>query len=102
MKIISCLSDKIEEEIRDADEYIELAMKYRDEDQDVAELFYQLSTEELGHMERLHAEVVDQIREYREENGEPPKGMLALYNHLHEKHMADAMRVKVKQGLYKA
>ena len=101
MKIISCLSDLIEEELHDADKYIELAMAYKDEDTDVAELFYQLSTEELGHMERLHAEVVDKIRVYREENGEPPKGMMELYNHMHKKHMTDAMKVKVKQGMFK-
>ena len=102
MKVISCLSDRIEDELHDAENYIDLAMTYKNEDEDVANLFYELSTEEMGHMEKLHAEVVDQIRVYREEHGEPPAGMLALYNHLHEKHMKDAMRIKVKQGMYKA
>ena len=100
MKIIMYLTDKIEEELEDADSYIDLAIKYKDEDQDVARLFYDLSTEEMGHMEKLHAEVVDQIRVYREESGEPPKGMMELYNHIHQKQEAEAMRIKVKQGMF--
>ena len=100
MKIIMCLTDKIEEELEDANAYIDLAMKYKDEDQDVARLFYDLSTEEMGHMEKMHAEVVDQIRVSREENGEPPKGMMELYNHIHQKQEAEAMRIKVKQGMF--
>ena len=102
MKIIMCLTDKIEEELHDADSYIDLAMKWKDEDTDVSDLFYDLSTEEMGHMEKLHAEVVDQIRVNREQNGEPPKGMMELYDHIHQKQMAEAMRIKVKQGMYKA
>ena len=102
MKVIMCLMDKIEEELHDADSYIDLALKRRAEDPDVGNLFYELSTEEMGHMEKLHAEVVDQIRVYKEENGDPPKGMMELYNHLHQKHMEDAMKIRIKQGMYKA
>ena len=101
MKIIMCLTDKIDEELKDADSYIDLAMQYKDEDEDVAQLFYDLSTEEMGHMEKLHAEVVDQIRVYKEESGQPPKGMMELYNHIHQKHEAEAMRIRVKQGMFK-
>lgn len=102
MKVIMCLSDKIEEELHDADSYIELAMKWKDEDPDVGDLFYDLSTEEMGHVNKLHAEVADQIRVYKEEHGEPPKGMMELYDHIHQKQTAEAMKIKVKQGMYKA
>ena len=96
-----CLMDKIEDELHDADAYIDDAMKWKAEDEDVANLFAELSAEEIGHMEKLHAEVVDQIRVIKEERGEPPKGMMELYDHLHQKHMEEAMRIKVKQGMYK-
>lgn len=101
MKIIMCLMDKIEEELHDADAYIEDAMKWKAEDEDVANLFAELSAEEIGHADKLHAEVVDQIRAIKEERGEPPKGMMELYDHLHKKHMEEAMRIKVKQGMFK-
>ena len=102
MKVIMCLSDKIDEELHDADAYIDLAMKWQAEDEDVGNLFYELSTEEMKHVNMLHNEVVDQIKVYREEKGEPPKGMMELYDHIHQKQQAEAMRIKVKQGMYKA
>ena len=61
MKIIKCLSEKIEDELKDASEYVELAMKWRSEAPDVAELFYELSAEEMGHMEKLHEAAQEQI-----------------------------------------
>ena len=102
MKIIKCLSEKIEDELDDAQAYIDAAMKWKQDEPDTAELFYQLSLDEIGHMEKLHEEVVSLIEEYRRENGEPPKDMMTLYDYLHERHIADATKVKVKQGMYKA
>ena len=101
MKIIKCLSEKIEEEMRDADEYIQLAMKWKDEQPEAAEVFYLLSTEEMGHADKLHEVVTKLIGEYRDKNGEPPDGMMMLYNYLHEQEIATAMSIKVKQGMYK-
>lgn len=101
MKIIKCLSEKIEDELKDASEYVELAMKWRSEAPDVAELFYELSAEEMGHMEKLHEAAQEQIAEYRDKNGEPPKEMMTLYDFLHEKHKATAMQIKVMQGMFK-
>lgn len=100
MKIIKCIAEKIEDELHDASEYVELAMKWKKEQPDVAELFYTLSTEEMDHMERLHAAVQELIGEYREQHGEPPKDMMVLYDYLHEKHIATATEIKVKQGIY--
>jgi len=102
MKIIKCLSGKIEEELHDAQAYIDLAMRWKQEDPQTAELFYVLSTEEMGHMERLHKRVAELISEYRNTRGDPPKEMMTLYEYLHEKHIGEATEIKVKQGLYKA
>ena len=102
MKIIRCISEKIREEIGDAEAYIQLANEWKEEYPDTADLFYELSTEELGHMERLHDAVADLIKDYRDQHGEPPAGMMALYDYLHEQAIENTMRVKVKQGMYKA
>ena len=102
MKIIKCLSELIEEELNDADKYIDLAMRWKSEEPETADLFYELSTEEMGHMERLHNEVTKQINAYREKSGEPPENMMTLYRYLHEKHIGEAMKIRVKQGMYKA
>ena len=102
MKIIKCLSKLIEEELGDAGKYIDLAMKWKQDEPEAAELFYELSTEEMGHMERLHKKVAELITEYRNSHGDPPKEMQVLYDFLHEKHVGEATEIKVKQGLYKA
>lgn len=102
MKIIKCLAEKIEEELHDANAYIDLAMTWKDEQPDSAKVFYELSLEEMGHVDKLHAEVARLISEYRQQTGEPPKEMLTLYNYLHEKHVAEAMSIKVKQGMFRA
>mgnify|MGYP002523560188 CR=1 FL=1 len=102
MKIIKCLSELIEEELEDANHYVDLAMKWKSEEPDTADLFYQLSTEEMGHVDKLHEEVTELIEEHRKEHGEPPKEMMVLYEYLHEKHIGTATQIKIKQGMYKA
>lgn len=102
MKIIKCLSELIEEELNDSQKYVDLALRWKQDDPEVADLFYELSVAEMGHMDKLHTMVAKIIEEYRADNGEPPKEMMTLYEYLHEKHIAHAMEVKVKQGMYKA
>ena len=102
MHIIKCLSEKIEDELSDAEEYIDAAMKWKQEEPDTADLFYELSLAEMEHMDRLHNEVADIIEDYRKEHGDPPKEMLVLYEYLHQKHIGKATEIRVKQGMYKA
>lgn len=101
MNIIKCLSEKIEDELKDASDYVDLAMKWKAEDPGVAELFYTLSIDEMGHMEQLHQAVQDTIKSYRDKHGEPPKDMMVLYDYLHGKHTETATQIKVKQGMFK-
>ena len=102
MKIIKCVSEKIEEELHDAQDYIDLAMRWKQDEPKTADLFYELSLEEMGHVEKLHQEVADLIADYRTDHGDPPKEMMTLYDYLHEKHIGQATEIKVKQGMYKA
>ena len=102
MKIIKCIVEKVEEELHDADAYISLAITWKEEQPEAAKVFYELSLEEMGHVDKLHAEVTRLIGEYRQETGEPPKDMLTLWSYLHEKHVAEAMSIKVKQGMFSA
>ena len=101
MKIIKCIAEQIAEEIQDADKYIEMATAWKQEQPEAAELFAELSGEEMGHADRLHEMVESLITEYRDKHGDPPAGMMALYEYMHEKQIENAMRVKVKQGMYK-
>lgn len=103
MKIIEKLSGMIEEEIRDAEKYVRCALEYKDDKEmrDVAEMFYRLATEEMGHMSMLHNQIVALIDTYRKANGDPPEHMMMLYDILHRKHIDDAATVKAMISMYK-
>ena len=100
MKTIKCLSGMIEDEIRDAEKYAKKALEYKDTDRKLADVFFQLSTEEYKHMNMLHGEVVRIIEDYRRTSGDPPPAMMTLYEILHEKHISDAAAVKVMQNMF--
>ena len=102
MRVIKCLTEKIEEELHDAEAYIDLAKDWKEESEDAADLFAKLSEEEMKHVDMLHEEVTAQIQDYREKHGDPPKVMLALYEDIHKKNIEKAMMIRVKQGMYKA
>lgn len=101
MKIIQELSEYIEEEISDSCKYAKKALEWKDKKRDLADVFYQLSQEEMKHMQMLHNEVVKLIEDYRRKNGEPPSDMQAVYNYLHERQIEHASKAKSYQSMYK-
>ena len=92
----------INEEVEDAEKYAKNALKYKDERPSLSRLFYTLSQEEMDHMNRLHEQVVEIIKEYRDEKGEPPVSMMAVYNYLHEHQIEESAEVKKYQDMYKS
>lgn len=100
MKIIKCLSEMIEEELKDAEKYAKKALEQKAVNRRTADLFFQLSTEEYKHMNMLHSEVAKIIEDYRRTNGEPPANMLAIYEYLHARQIEKAAEVKALQNLF--
>lgn len=100
MKIIKTLSKKIEEEICDAKSYAKMALEVREQYPELSRTLYNISLQEMEHMNLLHNEVADLIKRYREQNGEPPAEMLAVYNYLHVEQIEKAAEVKSYQSMY--
>lgn len=101
MKIIKILSKKIEEEICDARDYAKMANQYKEEYPELARTLYNISLQEMDHMNLLHNEVADLIKKYREEHGDPPEKMMAVYEYLHEQQIEKAAEAKSLQSMYK-
>lgn len=101
MQKIAEISEEIEEELEDACKYIDKALEYKESDKASADMYYQLSIEEMGHADKLHKRVVDLINDYRKTNGDPPPEMQWRYDYLHKIHINKATKIKVKQMMYK-
>ena len=79
----------IEDEIEGAEHYAKLAVMHKADNPVLAKTFYDISTDEMRHVDLLHSEVVKLIEEHRKTKGEPPASMLAVYDYLHEKHIEE-------------
>ena len=101
MTIIKKLSEMIADEISDAERYAKCALNHKEDHPALADLFYRLSGDELQHANLLHEKVVGLIEDYREEHGDPPEAMLAVYNYLHEKQIEETAEVKRLRAMYK-
>ena len=100
MEKIKKLVEKIDDELEDAEKYIKLACKYKESDNVLADTFYKLSMEEMGHMTIFHAQVVRIIEDFKKTKEVPP-GMQTLYDYLHERQIKWAAKIKVRQESYK-
>lgn len=101
MKIIQEVTDLIYEEISDVKKYAKLAAKVKSEYPGLAQVFYNLSTQEDTHQAALHAEVTKIIEQYRRTNGQPPASMMAVYDYLHKQAIDKLAEARRYQDIYK-
>ena len=101
MKLIRDLSEAISDEISDIRKYARWASDIKAEHPNLAQVLYNISTQEDAHQAALHNEVVKLIEEHRRTHGDPPPAMKALYEHEHQKHIDDLAEARMYQDVYK-
>ena len=102
MKLIRELEEKIEDEIHDIKEYAQMATEVKREYPALAQVLYNISTQEDNHQAAIHAEVVKIIEGYRKTKGEPPATMMAVYEYLHQKSVDKLAEARRYQEIYKS
>lgn len=100
MEIIKQISEKIDEELHDAEKYIKCAYKVDEQYPQLADVYYKLSLEEMNHVTMLHDAVVRIINDYKQRNEVPP-GMQTLYDYLHDRQIKWAAKIRSKQEQFK-
>jgi hypothetical protein len=101
MKIIKELSEMIEDELDGAEEYARNAVAMMETHPTLAKTFYDISLDEVKHINMLHDEVKKIIEQHRKEKGDPPAAMMAVYEYLHNRHIEKANAIKMYQTQYK-
>lgn len=101
MKIIKKLEELIEEEICDIKKYAKLAAELKEEHPALAQVLYNISTQEDAHQAALHVEVIKIIENHRRAHGQPPAEMMAVYEYIHNRHIEKHAEAKRYQDIYK-
>ena len=102
MKLIKELEELIEDEVHDVKKYAKMAVELKVDHPQLAQVLYTISTQEEGHQQMLHGEVVRIIEQYRREHGEPPAAMMAVYDYVHKKHIERMAEAKRYQEMYRS
>lgn len=102
MKLIRDLEEYIDEEIHDIKKYAKMAAELKAEHPTLAQVLFNISTQEDGHQAAIHNEVVKIIEEHRRTHGEPPVAMMAVYDYLHKKSIDKLAEARMYQDVYKS
>lgn len=97
MEILPCLLDQIYDEIGGTEEYATLALKYKDDDRLLADMYIDLSKQEYTHFQLLYAQFVKRFSSV----GELPQNMQSIYDWQVNKITKDAAKAKAIQDMYK-
>lgn len=101
MQLIKDLEELIEDEVHDVKKYAKMAIELKADHPQIAQVLYTISTQEEGHQQMLHGEVVKLIENHRKLHGEPPAAMLAVYDYIHKRHIEKMAEAKRYQEMYR-
>ena len=101
MRKIACIVKDIKEELEGAEHYAKLATQYKDDDKPLADAYATMATQELNHVDTLHAQVVRVIQDYRAKGNTPPEAMMAVWDWEHESMVSHTAKVKMLLEMYR-
>jgi len=101
MKLVKKIVKQIDDELEGAEEYIEMASKYKSEYPTIANMYYEMSMNEMSHVDKLHNSVLSLINDMKAKGVEIDPKMMAIYDYEHEKAIEKATEIKVMQEMYK-
>lgn len=81
--------------------YLKNAIKYKTEYPQIANMYYEMSLNEMTHIDKLHNAVVTLINDMKMKGIEIDEKMLAIYDYMHEKAIEKVTKIKLMQESYK-
>ena len=100
MKVIAEIVKDIREEMEGAEHYAKKATQYKEQDSRLADTFATMATQELGHVDALHKQVVRLIEEQKEAGHEVPPGMRSVWDWEHENMVEHVAKIKMLMEIY--
>lgn len=101
MKVIKDVCEDIEQILDKAEDYIKKAILYQTDFPAISKVYYNKSIARMNDIKDFHDQIVIFINSYRQEKGEPPAPMMAIYNYLHERQINMTTAVRALQESYK-
>lgn len=102
MRLIKKLIHNINEELHDAEKYIDCGLAHKHDGTDLDALFTKLAAAELDHANWLHEAVVKEIEKFRStmhHSEHPPAYMVELWEEMHEEYIEKFAILKHKLEL---
>lgn len=101
MKEIKKLVEYIQDEIKGAENYAKCALKYKEEDRTLAETFLSIASQELSHIDTLHAQATRLITQAKNKGYQAPESMQAVWDWEHEKYIEHVAHIKTLIDMFR-
>lgn len=102
MKKIAEIVEFIHDETSGAEEYAKMATRYKMDDKALADSYAAMAAQELEHVDKLHAQVVRIIKEWKAASSqETPASISVIWDWEHGKIVDTVARIKAMLEIYK-
>lgn len=101
MKTIAEIVEDIREELDSAERYAKKAAKHKGIDDRLSSMYATMASQELSHVDTLHAQAVRLIQDQQATGKKAPEGMQAVWDWEHEHMMDHVARIKILLDMYR-